>query len=102
MKEFKSLSDVDDELLEVAQESREQGFRESEAVYYEHFYFANSEDLIDKDSQVMIKSYMYCTDSKTPPFSSLNETPANFIDKWMIISDEINYIRNQEVKDAKK
>ena len=46
----------------------------------------------------MITSYLYCTESNTPPFKSLQDTPANFIDDWMIISREISYIKSQEIK----
>jgi len=99
LKEFKDISDVENQLVEVAYESEKQGYNVGEAVWLEHFYFCNTSDLIDKDSQVLIKSYLYCQESNTSPYESLNQTPANFIDNWMIVRDEITHIRNVDAKE---
>lgn len=99
IKEFKNVGDVEDELLAVAYESEKQGFSIGEAVWYEHFYFCNTSELIDKESQILIKSYLYCQESNTPPFVSLDKTPANFIDNWMIVRDELTHIRNLDAKE---
>ena len=102
IKEFKDINDVDDELVRTAYDSEQQGYNVGEAVWYEHFYFCNTSDLIDRECQTLIKAYMYCTESGTSPYPSLQDTPAKFIDNWMIIRDEINHIRNLEVKNANK
>ncbi|MAG59898.1 hypothetical protein CMO96_03875 [Candidatus Woesebacteria bacterium] len=99
IKEFKNIGDVEDELLIVACESEKHGFNIGEAIWYDHFYFCNSSDLIDMESQALIKSYLYCQESNTSPYGSLQETPANFIDKWMIVRDEFTHIRNLEIKE---
>jgi hypothetical protein len=84
-------------MVEFVDECVEEGFDKiGEALYLEHFYWSNSEDLIDSDSQIMIKQYLYCSESNTPPYPSFNETPADFIDAWMIIKEEINHIRKAE------
>jgi len=101
-KRFDSIGDVYNQLLNTAYESEKEGYKVGEAVYYEHLFWANSEDLIDTRSQTLIKSYMYCTESGTSPYPSLQDTPADYIDNWMIIRDEINHIRNLEVKNANK
>tara|TARA_R100001594_G_scaffold65971_1_gene100308 strand:- start:1189 stop:1401 length:213 start_codon:yes stop_codon:yes gene_type:complete len=63
-------------------------------------YFANNSDLIDTECQAMIKSYLYTKESSTPPFSSLQTTPASFIDDFMIVRDELNHIHNQEIRES--
>jgi len=62
IKEFKNMSDVEDELVRTAYESERQGFNIGEAVWLEHLYFCNTSDL----------------ESGTPPYESLDKTPANF------------------------
>jgi len=93
------MSDVDDELVRTAYESERQGFNIGEAVWLEHLYFCNTSDLVDTESQTLIKAYQYCTESGTPPYESLDKTPANFIDNWMIVRDEITHIRNIDIKE---
>jgi len=99
IKEFKNMSDVEDELVRTAYESERQGFNIGEAVWLEHLYFCNTSDLVDTESQTLIKAYQYCTESGTPPYESLDKTPANFIDNWMIVRDEITHIRNIDIKE---
>ena len=99
VKEFNDMGDVEDELLAVAHESEQQGFNVGEAVWLEHFYFCNSSDLVNRESQALIKSYLYCQESNTPPYESLAKTPANFINNWMIVRDELTHIRNLDAKE---
>jgi hypothetical protein len=99
-KDFNNKGDVWNEIIQIAQETEQAGFSAvGEAVYLETFYFANQSDLVDPNCQAMIKSYMYCKESSTPPFSSLEKTPASFIDQFMIIKNELNYIHNQAIKE---
>ena len=94
---FESINDVYDEILAVEKECEENGFDNiGEAIYLEHLFWANSKDLIDKDAQYMIKVFMYCNSTRTAPFQSFDITPANFIDDYMIIDDEINKIKKAE------
>ena len=99
IKEFKDMNDVDNELVRTTYESEKQGFNVGEAVWYEHFYFCKTSDLIDRESQSLIKAYQYCTESNTSPYESLDKTPANFIDNWMIVRDELTHIRNIDMKE---
>ena len=104
MKEFKDKGDVWDEILNVAYQSEKEGFGKvlGEAVFYESLYFANNSDFVDTESQAMIRSYLYSRESNTPPFATLQETPADFIDKYMIVRDELTHIHNQQVKEQQK
>tara|TARA_Y100000310_G_C20668533_1_gene808974 strand:+ start:219 stop:584 length:366 start_codon:yes stop_codon:yes gene_type:complete len=102
LKRFDSIEDVERELLITGHEAEKEGYNEGEACYYEHLFWANSHDLIDTKSQTMIKSFLYCQESNTPPFKSLENTPASFIDSWMIVANEIKLIKSQEMKNAKQ
>lgn len=90
-----------DELLIVAYQSEQEGFGKvlGEAVFYESLYFANNSDLVDTESQAMIRSYLYSKESNTPPFATIQDTPADYIDKWVIIRDELTLIQNQQIKE---
>jgi hypothetical protein len=68
----------------------------------QHFFFCSSEWLIDNDSQNFIKEYLYCKDSNTPPFPTLQETPAEFIDKWDMVQSEIESIRKSKENNGDK
>ena len=68
----------------------------SETLYVEHFYFANTSDLLDKKIQQRIKEYNYCKAFKCPPFSSLNKTPAKVVDDFLEIENIMHNIRNEK------
>lgn len=96
------MDDVHAEILAVVLEAEQKGFNIGEAIYYDHLFWANSTDLVDTDSQVFIKSYLYCQESNTPPYKSLYDTPADFIDSWMIVRSELDIIKNLQLKEAQK
>lgn len=98
---FESIDDVHKELELAYNEATEKGFEIGEALYLQHFFFANSQDLVNSKAQDFIKQYQYCKDSGTPPFKTLQETPADYIDDWEIVKYEINCIVNSESEKAK-
>lgn len=102
MKEFKNKGDVLEELKKIAIESERCGFWVGEAIYYDSFSFANHSDIVDAESQALIKGYLYCKETGTSPFDNLMTTPASFVDKYMIIRDELNYIHNLEIKEQSR
>ena len=68
----------------------------SETLYVEHFYFANTSDLLDKKIQQRIKEYNYCKAFNCPPFSSLDKTPAKVVDDFLEIETIMLNIRNEK------
>ena len=62
----------------------------SESLYIEHFYFANTSELLDTKIQQRIKEYNYCKSFNTAPYPSLSQTPAKVVDDFL----EIEYIMN--------
>ena len=94
-KEFKSIEDVYEELMSCYQELEEKNVEnKADAIYSEHFFFCNTADLLDEDIQLTIKEYNYCKTFNTPPFQSLDKTPANIVDDFL----KIEYIMKNKSK----
>ena len=87
---YKELEMCYDELIEKRIEDI------GETLYIEHFYFANTYELIDKKIQQRIKEYNYCKAFKCPPFPSLNETPAKVVDEFLEIENIMINIRKEK------
>ena len=98
---FNSVEDVYLELERCYDEAVSEGYPIGAALYHQHFFFANSQDILDSYSQRIIKEYAYCKETNTPPFQSIQQTPANYIDNFMIIKEEINEFNKQQ-KERKK
>ena len=95
-KEFESIEDVYEELMNCYQELEEKNINnKAEAIYSEHFFFCNTAELLDEDIQLTIKEYNYCKAFNTPPFASLDKTPANIVDDFL----QIENIMKQKHKD---
>lgn len=96
---FESIEDVYLELERCYDEAVLEGYPIGTALYHQHFFFANSQDLLDGKCQRLIKEYSYCKDTNTPPYPSIQQTPASYIDDFMIIKDEIyEYKKNKKDK----
>ena len=73
-----------------------------EALYTQLFFFTNCELLVDAKYQKRIKEYLYCKTFNCPPYPTLQESPANIIDEFMIIDEEYKLCeRNQNSKENK-
>ena len=69
-----------------------------ETIYTEHFFFCNTNELLNSDYQRKIKKYNFCKTFNTPPYQSLELTPAETIDDFMLIEKEVNYLKSKEAK----
>ena len=67
-----------------------------DTLYTEHFFFCNTSDLLDQNVQQRIKEYSFSKAFSTPPYPSLQETPAKIIDEFMIIDRELNYLKAKD------
>ena len=94
---FQSMDDVYTELEACYDEIMEKQISAiGETLYTEHFYFCNTKDLLDENVQKRIKEYSYCKTFNCPPFSSLQETPANIVDEFMLIEKELNHLKAKD------
>ena len=85
--EFRSISDVYDEIIRLADEAEQKGFAVGDATYQQIFYFADHSLLINEDYQDRIKEYTFCKKFSCPPYPSLQETPPIIIDDFLIIEE---------------
>ena len=60
-----------------------------EALYEQALMFVNMDKLLNEECQTRIKEYQFCKDFNCPPYPSLKETPANIVDDFNIIQQEI-------------
>ena len=61
-------------------------------------HFVNADRLLSQDCQNLITKYNYCKSSKTPPYLSLESTPANFIDDFLVVEQELKQIQKEQAK----
>ena len=87
---YKELEMCYDELIEKAIKDI------GETLFIEHFYFANTFDLLSVKHQNIIKKYNFTKSFNIPPYPSLQETPASIIDDFIIIENEINQLKQKE------
>ena len=94
---FNSIEDVYKELESCYDEIMEKNINAiGETLYTEHFFFCNTNELLNEEYQLIIKKYNYCKTFKTPPFSSLQQTPARMVDDFIIIENEINQLKQKD------
>ena len=88
--EFRSITDVYDEIIRLSDEAEQKGFNVGEAIYEQIFFFADHGLLIDNIYQDRIKEFIFCNKFSCPPYPSLKETPSNIVDEFLIIEQEYN------------
>ena len=94
---FESMDDVYEELEACYDEIMERQISSvGDTLYTEHFYFCNTNDLLDVNVQQRIKEYSYCKAFSTPPYPSLQKTPAKVVDEFMLIEKELNYLKSKD------
>ena len=99
---FTNMEDVYTELEACYDEIMQKNITAiGETLYTEHFYFCNTNDLLDQKVQKRIKEYTYCKTFNCPPYSSLHKTPAKVIDEFMLIEKELNYLKSKDSNGSK-
>ena len=94
---FNSIDDVYIVLNECYDKCVEKGFsRLGEALYQQSLFIVNDVLLLDEDMQNLIKKYQFCKKFNAPPYPSLQDTPANIVESFMIIDDEITQFSTKE------
>ena len=101
--EIKGISDIYDEIIRIGEESELKGFKVGESIYGQIGFFADCTHLISDIFQQRIKEYSFCKTFSCPPYPSLDKTPPNIVDDFLIIEEEYNqYIlkKNMENQNA--
>lgn len=99
--EFGDISDVYDEIIRLADEAEQKGFKVGEAIYQQSFFFADHEKFLDSGMQNRIKEFQFCKTFSCPPYPSLQETPSNIIDDFFIIEHEVKNCLNKQIEEKK-
>ena len=88
--------DVYDEILKLYDKAEDKGFKIGESIYKATFFFVDHTLLLDQEMQNRIKEYQFCKTFNSPPYPSLQETPAKLVDDFFIIEEEF---QNAQIKD---
>ena len=72
-----------------------------QSLYSSCAFFVDYTMLVDSKMQDRIKEYNYCKTFSCSPYPSMMETPANVIDDFMIIEQEVNQCIQSKQKEAK-
>ena len=87
---FRSIQDIHNVLIECYDKCQEKGVSKiGKALYQQSLYICNDTMLLSKDAQQLIKKYQFCKSFNCPPYPSLQDTPANIMESFMIIEQEI-------------
>ena len=76
--------------MQCYNEAIEKGYDIGEALYNQMFFIADPIVVHDDECQNLIKKYVFCDTFNCPPYPSLQETPADLVDDFLIIKSEIN------------
>jgi len=76
--------------------------RIGEGLYLSAGYFADYEKLVCDVTQMDIKKYLYSKVSNTPPYATIKETPVEFIDRFIIIDEEVKDIEQNSSTSSTK
>tara|TARA_R100000278_G_scaffold55914_1_gene46405 strand:- start:662 stop:979 length:318 start_codon:yes stop_codon:yes gene_type:complete len=100
---FESMQDVYDELERIYDNAHDKNRTDNigKSLYISAGYFVDYEKLVCNKIQNTIKKVTYSNKTKTPVYSTVQETPVSFIDDYFIIDEEIDSI-NKETKANKK
>lgn len=101
-KKYSCIEDVYKELLLLEQKTKENGGEVGKGLYNVLPFFVNDEKIIDINMFNTILKISYCKSSKTPPYNNINETPAKFVDDYLIVTSEINSILDNERKEKQQ
>ena len=89
--EYKNINDVNKELIRLYDKIKKRE-QYGNALFTQSKFFVDTDRLVDEKCQRDIKKYNYSKASKTPPYPTIQETPYNFIDNFLLIEEEINNI----------
>ena len=82
--------------MQCYDEAKEKGYDIGEALYEQHFMFADSVMFLNQEHQNLIKKYIFCDNFKCPPYPSLQETPAQLVDDFLLIKREIQKANSKD------
>ena len=95
------MDDIYNELITLYDKASEKGFDLGEALYTQAAFFSDYNLLLDSEKQKLIKNYRFCKNFSCPPYPSLEDTPDELIDDFIIIDFEHQCHQKQKQKENK-
>tara|TARA_R100000700_G_scaffold41216_1_gene60599 strand:+ start:10185 stop:10556 length:372 start_codon:yes stop_codon:yes gene_type:complete len=86
---IENMQQINGMLMDCYDEAKQKGYDTGEALYNQFFFFADPTHVYDSDAQNLIKKYIFCDTFNCPPYPSLQETPADMVDDFLLIKKEI-------------
>jgi hypothetical protein len=87
---IENKEDINRILMQCHDEATEKGYDLGEALYNQLFFFTDPVHVYDQDCQNLMKKYIFCDSFNCPPYPSLQDTPAELVDYFLIIKNELN------------
>tara|TARA_R100001594_G_scaffold150294_1_gene210910 strand:+ start:430 stop:726 length:297 start_codon:yes stop_codon:yes gene_type:complete len=72
------------------------------SLYHYSSYFVDTNRLADNKYQSRIKEFRFCKTFNIPPYPSIEQTPADVIDDYLIIDEEIGEFSRQKQSEQQK
>ena len=98
---FSNIDDIYCEIIKLYDIAKDKGFNLGEALYTQACFFTDFNLIVDTECQNRIKEYQFCKKFSCPPHPSLQSTPANIIDDFMIIDEEYTHCMENSQKEKK-
>ncbi len=103
---FESMEDIWEYIMELKNEASELSNSNNillKDVFYQIPFFSCNNIYIDDGFQKDISKYLYCQDTKTPPYpGSYGSTPAIWKEKHFAIKQAMSILNQEVMKQAKK
>ena len=96
------MDDVWREIIRIDKKAIDKGFDSGESIYLSLRHFCDDDLMVDSRCQTLIRKYNYCKLTHTPPYKTLQETPAQFVDEMLEIDNQYNLIQKSEQKKQEK
>ena len=97
---FRGINDVYDEIMKIYEATVAKDLSIGQSLYSSCAFFVDYTLLLDSKIQDRIKEYNYCKAFSCSPYPSMMETPANMIDDFMAIDQEVNECIQAKQKEA--
>ena len=97
---FRRINDVYDEVMRIYEATQKKNLGIGQSLYSSCAFLVDYSLLLNSKMQDRIKEYNYCKAFSCSPYPSMMETPANMIDDFMIIEEEVNQCIKAKQKEA--
>ena len=99
--EFRCIEDVYKELEMLYDKNIGSDIEIGKSLYHQCLLFVDPKILADQGYQRRIKEYLYCDKFKTSLYPTMNETPCDIVDDFLIIAEEHTACKSNQAEENK-